>query len=31
MMNRKLMQKVEELTLYIIDLQKRIAALEQRP
>lgn len=29
--NRKLVQKVEELTLYIIDLQKRIAALEQRP
>lgn len=30
-MNRKLVQKVEELTLYIIDLQKRIAALEQKP
>ncbi|NML37949.1 hypothetical protein HHL17_12160 [Chitinophaga sp. G-6-1-13] len=29
-MNRKLLQKVEELTLYIIDLQKRIATLEQR-
>jgi hypothetical protein len=29
--NRKLVQKVEELTLYIIDLQKRIAVLEQRP
>ncbi|MBC9929980.1 tail fiber protein [Chitinophaga qingshengii] len=29
-MNKQLLQKVEELTLYIIDLQKRIVALEQQ-